>query len=103
MRLFLRLKKMVTFTCLSLVEMSAISNANTMDIIFCRNVLMYFTNEWINKISKTCFIPCRKMVGLWSLPVNSLPGYFHNLHRLIFPEQFCTERPKMDLPILCPP
>jgi chemotaxis protein methyltransferase CheR len=49
------IKKMVTFTCLSLVEMSVISNTNTMDIIFCRNVLMYFTNEWINKISKNLF------------------------------------------------
>jgi chemotaxis protein methyltransferase CheR len=49
------IKKMVTFTCLSLIEMSAISNTNTMDIIFCRNVLMYFTNEWINKISQNLF------------------------------------------------
>jgi chemotaxis protein methyltransferase CheR len=49
------IKQMVTFTCLSLVEMSAISNANTMDIIFCRNVLMYFTNEWVTKISQNLF------------------------------------------------
>ena len=49
------IKQMVTFTCLSLVEMAAISNANTMDIIFCRNVLMYFTSEWINKISQNLF------------------------------------------------
>jgi chemotaxis protein methyltransferase CheR len=49
------IKKMVTFTCLSLAEMSAISNINTMDIIFCRNVLMYFTNDWINKISQNLF------------------------------------------------
>jgi chemotaxis protein methyltransferase CheR len=49
------IKKMVTFTCLSLVEMSALSNASTMDIIFCRNVLMYFTNEWVNKISQNLF------------------------------------------------
>ncbi|MGD0341467.1 MAG: CheR family methyltransferase [Bacteroidales bacterium] len=49
------IKNMVTFTCLSLVEMSAISNANTMDIIFCRNVLMYFTKEWVNKISQDLF------------------------------------------------
>jgi chemotaxis protein methyltransferase CheR len=49
------IKQMVTFTCLSLVEMSAISNANTMDIIFCRNVLMYFTSEWITKISQNLF------------------------------------------------
>jgi len=49
------IRKMVTFTCLSLVEMSAISNANTMDIIFCRNVLMYFTKEWVDKISQDLF------------------------------------------------
>ena len=49
------IKKMVNFTCLSLVEMSAISNTNTMDIIFCRNVLMYFTSEWVSKISQNLF------------------------------------------------
>lgn len=49
------IKQMVTFTCLSLAEMSAMSNTNTMDIIFCRNVLMYFTSDWINKISQNMF------------------------------------------------
>ena len=49
------IKKMVTFSCLSLVEMSAISNASMMDIIFCRNVLMYFTPDWINKIAESFF------------------------------------------------
>ncbi len=49
------IKQMVTFTCLSLVEMSAIRSTNTMDIIFCRNVLMYFTSEWVTKISQNFF------------------------------------------------
>jgi chemotaxis protein methyltransferase CheR len=49
------IKKMVTFSCLSLVEMSAIGNVSTMDIIFCRNVLMYFTKEWVTKISQNLF------------------------------------------------
>jgi chemotaxis protein methyltransferase CheR len=49
------IKQMVTFNCHSLVEMSAISNTDTMDIIFCRNVLMYFTSEWISKISGELF------------------------------------------------
>ncbi len=49
------IKQMVNFTCLSLVEMSALSNASTMDIILCRNVLMYFTSEWVTKISQNLF------------------------------------------------
>jgi chemotaxis protein methyltransferase CheR len=49
------IKKMVTFSCLSLVEMSAIGNVSAMDIIFCRNVLMYFTKEWVTKISQNLF------------------------------------------------
>jgi chemotaxis protein methyltransferase CheR len=49
------IKKMVTFTCLSLAEMSVICYTNTMDIIFCRNVLMYFTPEWISKIANSFY------------------------------------------------
>jgi chemotaxis protein methyltransferase CheR len=49
------IREMVAFTCLSLVEMSAIGNFNTMDIIFCRNVLMYFTPKLIKKISNSFF------------------------------------------------
>jgi chemotaxis protein methyltransferase CheR len=49
------IKKMVTFTCLSLAEMSAISNDRSMDIIFCRNVLMYFTSDWISRIANSFY------------------------------------------------
>jgi chemotaxis protein methyltransferase CheR len=35
--------------------MSAISNTNTLDIIFCRNVLMYFTPGWISKIANSFY------------------------------------------------
>jgi chemotaxis protein methyltransferase CheR len=49
------IKRMVTFTCLSLAEMYAISNANTIDVIFCRNVLMYFTPGWITKIANNFY------------------------------------------------
>jgi chemotaxis protein methyltransferase CheR len=41
-----RLKKLVKFACLNLVEgiyPSLSTNTNAMDVIFCRNVLMYFT------------------------------------------------------------
>lgn len=42
------IRKMVTFTYLNLVEdlyPSPLNNTNAMDLIFCRNVLMYFTPE----------------------------------------------------------
>ncbi|MGB8490157.1 MAG: CheR family methyltransferase [Bacteroidales bacterium] len=48
------IKKMVSFHSCNLTdtECSPASQANvTMDIIFCRNVLMYFTREWARKIS----------------------------------------------------
>ena len=43
-----RIRKMVTFECVNLVEdayPSLLSNTNAMDVIFCRNVLMYFSRE----------------------------------------------------------
>jgi chemotaxis protein methyltransferase CheR len=49
------IKKMVTFTCMSLAEMSGICNTDAMDIIFCRNVLMYFTPDWISKIANSFY------------------------------------------------
>ena len=50
------IKNMVSFYSSSLVDDNIYSTiVNTMDIIFCRNVLMYFTNEWITKISQNLF------------------------------------------------
>lgn len=48
-----RIKRMVTFAPLNLVEdvyPSLLNNTNAMDIIFCRNVLMYFAPEQINRV-----------------------------------------------------
>ena len=42
------IRKRVTFSCVNLVEdayPSLLNNTNAMDVIFCRNVLMYFTPE----------------------------------------------------------
>lgn len=50
-----QIKKMVTFNCLSLIEMTPLINVNSIDIIFCRNVLMYFTNEWATRVSQNFF------------------------------------------------
>ena len=43
-----QIKEMVTFSYLNLPENtypSVLNNTNAMDIIFCRNVLMYFAEE----------------------------------------------------------
>ncbi|MGH2569072.1 MAG: CheR family methyltransferase, partial [Bacteroidota bacterium] len=48
-------RRMVTFGYLNLVEdsyPSLLTNTNAMDIIFCRNVLMYFTPEQAKKVVK---------------------------------------------------
>lgn len=52
------IRKMVTFAYLNLAEdtyPSPINNTNAMDIIFCRNVLMYFTGKRIQQISDCLF------------------------------------------------
>ena len=50
-----RIRRMVTFSCVNLVEdayPSLLSNTNAMDVIFCRNVLMYFSREQAAKVVK---------------------------------------------------
>jgi chemotaxis protein methyltransferase CheR len=53
-----RIKEMVTFRNLNLTEdlfPSFTNDTHAMDIIFCRNVLMYFTDEWVTRISKNLY------------------------------------------------
>ncbi len=48
-----RIREMVTFSYLNLVEdayPSLVNNTNALDIIFCRNVLMYFVPELAGKV-----------------------------------------------------
>jgi len=48
-----RIRKQVTFSCLNLADdiyPSLTNNTNAMDVIFCRNVLMYFTVEQARKV-----------------------------------------------------
>ncbi|MCX6652260.1 MAG: hypothetical protein NT137_02770 [Methanomassiliicoccales archaeon] len=49
------IRKMITFAYLNLAEdeyPSPVNNTNAMDIIFCRNVLMYFTQERAEQIAQ---------------------------------------------------
>ncbi|WP_321315679.1 protein-glutamate O-methyltransferase CheR [Halarcobacter sp.] len=49
------LQKMVTFKVMNLNDKSYPYNKNYFDVIFCRNVLIYFSNEDQNKILKKLF------------------------------------------------
>jgi chemotaxis protein methyltransferase CheR len=52
------IKKMVTFSYQNLVEdsyPSLLNNTNAMDIIFCRNVLMYFDHEYQRKVIQNLY------------------------------------------------
>jgi chemotaxis protein methyltransferase CheR len=52
------IRNRVTFSNLNLTEEiypSYSNNTESVDIIFCRNVLMYFSEDWINKIAKQFF------------------------------------------------
>lgn len=52
------IKEMVTFSSFNLARgnyITSISENNKMDVIFCRNVLMYFTGEWATRVSQNLF------------------------------------------------
>jgi len=52
------IRNMVTFSNLNLIEdiyPSVKDDTHDMDIIFCRNVMMYFTDDWIKRISHNFF------------------------------------------------
>ncbi len=52
------IEEMVTFSRFNLTQadyLSSVCKNQKMDIIFCRNVLMYFTNEWAARVSKNLF------------------------------------------------
>jgi chemotaxis protein methyltransferase CheR len=52
------IKEMVAFSSFNLIHenyLSSICGDHKMDIIFCRNVLMYFTDEWAARVSANLF------------------------------------------------
>ncbi|TAJ19230.1 MAG: chemotaxis protein CheR [Rugosibacter sp.] len=49
------IRKRVTFACLNFAEdvyPSLMTNTNAMDVILCRNVLMYFSPAWVKKVAQ---------------------------------------------------
>ncbi|KAF0162625.1 MAG: chemotaxis protein methyltransferase CheR [Rhodocyclaceae bacterium] len=49
------IRKRVTFSCLNFADdvyPSLVTNTNAMDVILCRNVLMYFSPAWVEKVAR---------------------------------------------------
>lgn len=82
------IRNMVTFSYLNLAEdvyPSLANNTNAMDIIFCRNVLMYFTPEIAAKIVRK---HCSALVdGGWLVagPAEISPASINRLETVYFP------------------
>lgn len=82
------IRKRVTFSYLNLAEdayPSLLNDTHAMDVIFCRNVLMYFSPEWVKKIGQSFH---RSLVnGGWLIvsPVEISNGFFPQFKATAFP------------------
>jgi chemotaxis protein methyltransferase CheR len=82
------IRKMVTFSGCSLAEknyLPASGSTDSMDIIFCRNVLMYFTYEWADKISQNLFHSLSEEGWLIVSSCELSPQLFQKLTPVNFP------------------
>lgn len=85
------IKEMVMFSHLNLAEdtyPSFLNNTNGLDIIFCRNVLMYFTPECVKKVIKNLY--CSLMEGGWLIvsPSEAFNVHFSQFDQSIFLMRF---------------
>ncbi|MBA2658899.1 MAG: tetratricopeptide repeat protein [Nitrosospira sp.] len=82
------IRKRVTFSYLNLAEdayPSLVNDTHAMDVIFCRNVMMYFSPEWVKKIGQNFH---RSLVnGGWLIvsPVEISNGLFPQFKATAFP------------------
>lgn len=82
------IRKRVTFSYLNLADdvyPSLTNNTNAMDVIFCRNVLMYFSPAWVKKIAQNFH---RSLVnGGWLIvsPTETSSSLFPQFKAMTFP------------------
>ncbi|PTR05314.1 CheR-type MCP methyltransferase [Nitrosospira sp. Nsp5] len=91
------IRKRVTFSYLNLAEdayPSLTNDTHAMDVIFCRNVLMYFSPEWVQKIGQNFH---RSLVnGGWLIvsPVESSSSLFSQFKATPFPQAILYQKTK---------
>ncbi len=79
------IKDMVTFSTLNLIEdgyPSVLNNTNAMDVIFCRNVLMYFSREDIKNTARKLYRSLREGGWLITGQAELVEEYFQDFERV---------------------
>lgn len=105
------IKNMVKYEFLNLAEdvPSPLSNTDTMDIIFCRNVLMYFTHECFRKVTQRLYNSLQHggylIVSASELSVQNFSEFTHiNLPgSVVFRKPFTKTKRQNKIPVLEPP
>jgi len=105
------LKKMVTFSYLNLAAdtyPSLINNTNAMDVILCRNVLMYFAPAQVNKVSQNFYRALVPDGWLIVSAVETSPLLFKDFSTVSFPgallyRKFTEASKPMDVVLSSPP
>ena len=95
LELHAHIRARVTFSYLNLADdiyPSLLNNTNAMDVIFCRNVLMYFNAERVRKVSGNFH---RSLVdGGWLIvsPTETSNRLFSSFSPVEFPDAFCYRK-----------
>ncbi|WP_175530311.1 CheR family methyltransferase [Desulfobacula phenolica] len=80
------IKKMVKFSYLNLMDNcypSITNNTNAMDLIFCRNVLMYFPPEYVKKVISRIYRSNSKG-GWFVVSPGEMPNQFHSKFNTVY-------------------
>lgn len=97
------IKKMVTFSYLNLAKNSypsSLTNTEEMDVIFCRNVMMYFTPQVINEVSNRFYNSINENGWQITSQVELNDEYFSDFERIHYKKSIFyqkTNRPKVSL------
>lgn len=89
------IKRMVTFSYLNLVEdnyPSVMNGINAMDVIFCRNVLMYFTPEQTARVAERFYLSLLEGGWLIVSPVEASQITYAQFATLNFPGAICYRK-----------
>ncbi|MEK6623552.1 MAG: CheR family methyltransferase, partial [Bdellovibrionota bacterium] len=106
------IKEACSFSVLNLLEMSAKRLSQSFDIIFCRNVFIYFSSQQIEKVAGEfiklltpeglLFVGISESLRSLGLPIQSLgPSIYANAKRSVHPSAFPSKCELSLIRVLC--